>query len=173
MGRLIARVSLVLAVCGMPAPAVNGKAVSIAWRYSDLNWGEFNPKCPENNMYAWAERGSVVRFTIAGASVTCGTIFSRANGFAIYPALNVAGTQVAFFRYGYSLGKSPTSGKDTLLNQGQPSHVSVVNIDGSNFRDLCQLPAAPGNETALDWPAGNWIYYVRPKSGSGGGSLDI
>jgi len=152
--------------------AVNGVAVSIAWRFSDLNWGAFNPKCPENNMYNWAERGCLVRFIINGSSITCDTIHNRTNGFALYPSFSLDGKRVAFYRYGWRLGKSPTSGRDTLLDKNNPSQIAVINIDGSGLRNLCALPAEPYSENALDWPAGDWIYYVRSRT-NGARTMDI
>jgi hypothetical protein len=145
--------------------AVNGVAVSVAWRYADYNWGAFYSACPDQNMYDFTERGSIVRFTIAGASITCDTIHSRANGFAQCPAMNLAGTKVAFYRYGRRLGKSPTSGKDTLLDQSLPSHISLININGAGLVDLCQIRATPGWYCSIDWPAGDWIYYLNPRTG--------
>jgi len=146
--------------------AVNGVAVSVAWRKADLNWGAFYSACPDQNMYDFTERGSLVRFRIAGASVTCDTIHSRTNGFAQCPSLNLQGTKVAFFRYGRRLGKSPTSGRDTILDQGAPAHLSVVNIDGTGLRDLCQVRAATSIDfyDMTEWPAGDWIYYLNPNS---------
>jgi len=152
--------------------AVKGVAVSVAWRFSDLNWGAFNPACPENNMYDWAERGSVVRFGINGPSVTCDTIHSRANGFAMYPAFSLDGKRVAFYRFGWRLGKSPTSGRDTLLDKNTKPHIAVINIDGTGLRNLCEIAAEPYYENALDWPASDWIYYVRSRT-NGARTMDI
>ena len=170
MIRTCIKILLGVALLVAESLAVKGVAVSVAWRYSDLNWGAFNPKCPENNMYNWAERGSIVRFNIDGSSVTCDTIHSRTNGFAMYPALSLDGKRVVFYRY-WRLGKSPTSGRDTLLDKNV-FHISVINIDGSGFRDLCVLPAEPYSENALDWPASDWIYYVRSRT-NGARTMDI
>jgi len=143
---------------------INGHAVSVAFRGSALNWGQFNPACPEDRDRVW--NGAIVRFTIAGATVTCDTILKRTTAYAQCAVMNSEGTKVAFYRWPYRLGKSPTSGRDTLLGSSNPSYISVINIDGTGLRDLCTIRDRPGPWTQLDWPAGDWIYYLNPRSGS-------
>jgi hypothetical protein len=148
------------------AYAVNGHAVSVAFRGSALNWGAFNPACPEDRDRVW--NGAIVRFRVAGSTVTCDTILKRTTAYAQCAVMNFEGTKVAFYRWPYRLGKSPTSGRDTLLGSNNPSTISVINIDGTGLRDLCTIRDRPGQWTQLDWPAGDWIYYLNPRPGSYG-----
>lgn len=63
------------------------------------------------------------------------------------PVINLTGTQVAFFK---CIGKSA-------------AYVTLMDIDGSNERDLAQLPTTDGynGKGYINWPAGDWIYYSR------------
>jgi len=127
----------ILVVCQAIASwAANGFAVSVSYNSSDQsNWGYW--------------RGSLVRFKITDNKVTStDELHNKANGYAYYPAINLAGTKVAFYRW------------------GTPSQVAVVDLASKQVTNLCALPANPGREMPLDWPAGDWIYYVLPQNPS-------
>jgi hypothetical protein len=136
-------------------PAINGRAVSVAWR------GGF--------AYEGVGRGSIVKMTIQNGGVTrCDTIYRRSQGLAQYPAFNLAGTRVAFYRW-----QKQTVGNGEVCGTSNSSTIAVIDIDGTNLRDLVTLPAAPGNEPVLDWPAGDWIYYKNPRAGANPQDRDV
>ena len=132
---------------------LNGKAVSVQFRYGP--WG----LC-EGDGSPW--RGSLVVYAIQNSKVTrADTIYKKEQGFAHYAAFNLAGTKVAFYRF----GTAPAAGGTGCVSvNGGKSYISIINSDGTGLRDLCELPAAPAKceNFPLDWPAGDWIYYTRP-----------
>jgi hypothetical protein len=143
--------------------AINGRAVSVNWRYAPLNWGLKYQDADGS----WC--GSVDLFTIsAGKVVRTDTIFSRSKGLCASAAFNLCGTKVAFYRLGRA---GSTSGQAVSANGGTTT-ISVMDINGSNVTNLCTCPAEPqmggkGGNGGLDWPAGDWIYYLLPKTGGG------
>jgi hypothetical protein len=87
MKRLIGYAAVLLSFC-VSSYGANGIAVSVSYNASfQSNWG------------IWC--GSLVRYKISNNSVTSAdTLHSMANGYAYYPAINFAGTKVAFYRWG-------------------------------------------------------------------------
>ena len=125
---------LLLTVGVLTSWAANGFSVSVSYNGGDQGIRGY-----------W--RGSIVRYRIGGDAVTSSdTIYSKANGYAYYPVINLEGTKVAFYRW------------------GTPSQIAVVDLASKQVTNLAALPADPGNEMPLDWPAGNWIYYVLPQN---------
>ena len=135
--------------------AMNGHAVSVTWLYGIKDW---NPLVPDvDGVNSWWYRGSIVKYTIQNNSVTrCDTIHHKRSGFAQHPTLNAEGNKVAFYRWGKGVDGTQTLYKD------QPSQIAVVDINGSNLRNLVQLSGNPYVDITMDWPAGDWIYYVVP-----------
>jgi hypothetical protein len=135
---------------------VNGKAVSVQWRYGLKDWAAMT--CESGNEL---RDGAILLYTVQNSLVAhCDTIHPRSNGLAQYPSFNLAGTKIAFYR----LGKAPaTTGSGCVSVDGGTTHISVINPDGTGLTDLCELPAEPiGGMFPLDWPAGDWIYYEMP-----------
>jgi hypothetical protein len=126
--------AIMFLIAGTSTPwAANGFSVSVSYSASDQGWGYW--------------RGSIVRYTIkADAVASSDTIYSKANGYAYYPVINLEGAKVAFYRW------------------GTPSQIAVVDLASKQVTNLAALPADPGSEMPLDWPAGNWIYYVLPQT---------
>jgi hypothetical protein len=161
------------------ASQVNAKAVSVQWRHGiGTDWSSMCCEC-------WNEFpiGAIKVYTITGGVVQSNpvTIYDRSLGMATYPAFNLSGTKVAFFR---SSTAPATTGNSCLTVNGGKSYVSIINTDGTGLTNLVEIPSPPegtgnGNEMLpLDWPAGDWIYYTRPydiNSAPGGnsGSVDI
>ena len=141
--------------------AIDGHAVNAAWR----NGSAFSqPALTQAPELAWAQngqaswRGALCKYTIQGNHVTrCDTLVKRSQGLAQYPAMSMDGQKVAFFHWG-----ARVSGTQ-LLGANDPDSVAVVNIDGAGLTNLAPLATHPGDEVALDWPAGDWIYYVQPR----------
>jgi len=147
----------VSAVAAMVCPAhayngknLNGKAVSVHYR----NGGSL---CGSGS---GANRGSIVLYTLQNSAVTSrDTIYHREQGFAQYPAFNLAGTKIAFFRY----GQGPGANGSCVSANGGKSSISIINPDGTGLINLCDLPVLPdGLIFPLDWPVGDWIYYEKP-----------
>jgi len=131
---------------------LNGRAVSVHFRTGGTG------SCVTGSPW----RGSVVLYTIANSKVArADTIHSSTQGFAHYAAFNLAGTKIAFYRFGQA---PATTGSGCVSVNGGKSFISMINPDGSGLTDLCELPASPANTEIfpLDWPAGDWIYYTRP-----------
>jgi hypothetical protein len=102
-------------------------------------------------------------FTITNSAVTANnTIYNREQGPAAYPAFNLAGTKIAFYRF----YKAPAAaGSSCVSVNGGKSYISIINPDGTGLTDLCEIPPAPSGNSGiypLDWPVGNWIYYEKP-----------
>ena len=145
------------------ALAVDGFAVSVAWRTAGYPWAPTVPEC------CVVGRGQLVRFDIKNSAVTTiDTLIDRDQFLVEYPVINLDGTQIAFIRSRYSV----QSGK--LVNAGQ-CYLSVINKDGTGLRNLvaiadppgdamCQFGAWCGTLAPLDWPAGRDIYYVNPSA---------
>jgi len=134
--------SLVFAVClifiagTVRSHAANGFSVSIY-----------------HNGDCW-NRGALVRYDISNnAVVSYDTLF---KGKAQWPAINLSGTKVAFFKWG---------------STGTTNCVSVVDKGGGAVSDLVTglsaplvfpAPVADIRDPLLDWPAGDWVYYEKP-----------
>lgn len=65
------------------------------------------------------------------------------NDACAYPAINLEGTKVAFYR------------RDASNNW----HISVVNKDGSGLDDLADVSS--NISAALEWPQGDWVHYYK------------
>jgi len=154
---------------------LKAKAVSVQWRHGWQNWAGMCCEC-----YNSFPMGSIVVYTIVDSRVThADTIYRRELGLAEYPAFNLSGTKIAFYRS--STAPAATGTGCTTVNGGI-SYVSIINADGTGLANLVQLPSTPegsgnGNEIIpLDWPAGNWIYYERthdPADIIGGASSSV
>jgi hypothetical protein len=136
---------------------VNGRAVSVQWRGGLKDWGEM--EC--HDWYSpW--QGSINLFTIQNGRVSkTDTIYKRTQGYAMYPAFNISGTKVAFYRAAYG---STSSAACTAVNGGLRS-ICIIDYNGANLTKLCDI--GPGDLMGdggggIDWPAGDWIYYIRP-----------
>jgi len=142
-------------LCLTASMAYNGKqlnatAVSVQWRSGyDVCEGQHNMGV-----------GAIMRYTITGSAVQSSqTIYARDDGLAFCPNFNLAGTKVAFYR----MSKGSNSAGACIDNtNGGKATISVINTDGTGLRNLCELPNNPGGEMAMDWPAGDYIYYERP-----------
>jgi hypothetical protein len=104
-------------------------------------------------------RGALCKYTIRNNLVTqCDTLVKRSDGFAQYPAFSLDAQHVAFYHWGARLQGS------SLVNQSDTNNcIAVINADGTGLLDLVRLEGMPGIEISLDWPAGDWIYYIQPK----------
>jgi hypothetical protein len=139
--------------------AANGIAVSVSWRYGDN--AQLIPEAGWYEQYWW--RGQLVKCTIKGDSVfSTDTIHRFSNGLAQYPALNVEGSKAAFYRWGTAVTKSSTSNTYSLTNTTKKDSIAVINLSTNAVTNLCELTSHPGFDAALDWPAGDWIYYGMP-----------
>lgn len=139
---------------------VNAKAVSVKWR--QVGWEDAaHAECGDGDFFT---DGSICFYTIQNARVVHeDTIHDRHNGLAVCPVFDLTGTRVAFYRE----GRAPAAtGYSCVQINGGKSYVSVIKTDGTGLRDLCELPATPSNgeHYPLDWPAGEWIYYVNPRA---------
>jgi hypothetical protein len=109
--------------------------------------------------YWW--RGQLVKFTIKGDTVfACDTIHRFSSGLAQYPALNMEGTKAVFYRWGTSVAKS--SNTDVLATTTKKDSIAVIDLATNTVTNLCELTSHPGFDAALDWPAGDWVYYGMP-----------
>jgi hypothetical protein len=140
------------------AAQVNAKAVSVQWRHGiGTDWSSMCCECWDG-----FPQGAIMVYTISNGAVQSNpaAIYTRDKGLATYPAFNLSGTKIAFFRS----SKAPaTSGNGCLTVNGGKSYVSVINTDGTGLTNLVEIPAAPSGEMLpLDWPAGDWIYYEKP-----------
>jgi hypothetical protein len=164
MKRVLVIAALVAAVAGALFSAsavdgkhVNGRAVSVKWQFGWKNWAGACCECYTNY---W--RGSICLYTISnGAIASMDTIYKVNQGFAYYPAFNLDGNKVAFYRCNTSFG----SGGSCAAANGGKNTISIIDINGGNLTNLCELPGYPPNEGGLDWPAGEWIYYEYPNPG--------
>jgi len=101
--------------------------------------------------------GDIFRYDIGNNNVTRTTrIFdggggdaSKAKSRARFPAINIEGTKIAFYR----------------ITSDSGSFVSVMNMDGTGRRDLAKIPGQSGYDGRgyLGWVrqgADEWIYYI-------------
>ena len=88
--------------------------------------------------------GDLVRHDIKAGRVAKSTVIyqGRARGACI----NFAGDKVAFLKL--------------------DGHVCVMNMDGSNFRELTNTKNR--NASGIEWPAGDWVYYSEQGSSPDG-----
>jgi len=136
---------------------VNARTVSVQWRFTKWFYsGGGCPECNESQVYD----GSICVYTITNAAVTkTDTIYKRELGLAQYANFDLTGNRIAFFRKGVA-----PSGSSLVQVNGGKNYISIINANGSGLVNLCEIPGEPGRDEALDWPAGEWIYYVCPKS---------
>jgi len=153
--------SSVIALYSAPSLAVDGThvnayVVTAQWRAGMINWG---PACPDC-WSGWA--GNIELVTVRNGSVTrVDTVWKRSQGLGQYPTFDADAKRIAFYRW----SRATVGTNSTTVNNGVNS-VAVMNRDGSNVRNLVSLRAAPFGDMALNWPAGDWIYYINPKTGS-------
>jgi hypothetical protein len=128
---------------------LDAAAVSVQWRGSGGCEGSHNMGV-----------GAIMRYAISGSAVQSSqTIYPRDSGLAYCPNFNLAGTMVAFYRM--STGSNSSGACISNANGGKAT-ISVINANGTGLKNLCILPNNPGGEMAMDWPAGDYIYYSRP-----------
>jgi hypothetical protein len=104
---------------------------------------------------------TIVKYVIQNDIVTrCDTIYKQFR--ATYPQLNVTGERCAFLRRSITQGDTNRSANDVY------SYLSVMDINGGNVRDLDTLytwefhtSQGSRNYLLIDWPAGDYIYYVK------------
>ncbi len=131
--------------------AVDGIAVSVRYPYL-IRWRIGHPL-----------RGSIQRFDIKDNTVVDSQIiYSCADGIAHMPCISQDGKKVAFFRDGQGFDNCQITG-------GGGDYVSIMDIDGSNIENLVQISSDNvfdnnSPDRLMDWPAGDWIYYQKPKS---------
>ena len=136
--------------------SINGRAVSVQYLYSQTSWAD--TYCHSNGDWC----GSIDLFTISGGKVTrTDTLFSRSRGYCYSPAFNLCGNKIAFYRF----GKAPGSGSSCTSVNGGKNTISIMDISGNNLVNLCDAGSEPlmYNDGAggLDWPAGDYIYYLK------------
>jgi len=138
------------------AAVTDGFAVAVVWRGGNCNWAGC---APENRATApYWPRGVIIRANIQGSSVVSRDTIYKDIG--QYPLISWDGRKAAFFRTNIFYG-TDAQGKTTVRTEGEP-HISIMNPDGSGLVDLCAIPGNPGIENSMDWPVGDWIYYVKP-----------
>jgi hypothetical protein len=128
---------------------VNGFAVSTVQTPCDLNrFGGIHTD-------AMTFFGNIVKFTIANDKVTaCDTIYKRFR--AGYPQINLQGTKIVFVRKNVAEANQAGNNK---------AYITVMDINGANEHDIDSFSySASGGEDAsqIDWPAGDYIYYLKP-----------
>jgi hypothetical protein len=157
----------------LPAWGTDGYSVTAVGRWT------CGGNIPENAFgYQWKGDdtdndlpGHILRATIrADAVASLDTIYNQT--YAKYPVINLSGTKVAMYRYEARLQNG------AVVDLDKPRHISVMNIDGSNLRDLATFSAADvagGGEyfIILDWTVGDWIYYTMPRHKSPNDSCPI
>jgi hypothetical protein len=145
------------------AKHVNAKAVSVQWRFTKWFYDGSQGPCCEGNENQ-EQDGDIQVFTIRDAKTTnTSTIYHKEQGLAQSAVFDLTGTKIAFYRKGTGPQGPNGAGNCVTVNDGK-NHVSIINCDGTGLRDLCDLPGRPGIEQNLDWAAGDWIYYILPKS---------
>ena len=141
----------------------NARSVSVQFRFTKWFYDGSQGaccECSEDQAYD----GSIRVFTIQNGQVNfVDTIYTREQGLAQYPVFDLTGRRIAFFRKDIGPQGPNGAGSCVTKNDGK-SHISIINFDGAGLRDLCDLPGRPGFDEGLDWPGGEWIYYVCPKS---------
>jgi hypothetical protein len=153
---------------GVDGKAINGRAVSINWRNSHQDW---MPKYQDSDGN-WF--GSIDLFTIVNGKVTrVDTVVSRSVSLCFSAAFNMNGTKIAF----YQLGRAGSTNSQKVTVNGGTTTISVYDIATKTITKLVNLAGEPFNyyngnpivdgTGGLDWPAGNDIYYLNPKSGGG------
>jgi len=152
--------SLLLLVFWNPLSATNGFAVTTVSRWTQSG------NIPENTFgMQWGIEGldmpgKILRATIRNDSVaSIDTIYKTT--YAKFPVINIPGTKIAMYRWEAQLQNG------SVLYYNNSRHISVMDMDGSNVRDLVSFPKAgyTDNCMLLDWSrqGGNdWIYYTWP-----------
>jgi hypothetical protein len=149
-----------------PSDAANGFSVAANFHAPSF----VNPP----GWFLWA--GPVVRYDIVNNKVTGIDTIAKAPIVGQQPQISFDGTRVAFYRFGWQVEKH-SDGKYYLIESSRnaPCYISVVNKDGSGLRNILQLPVngsvgkwglgtvyGYGWDNQLEWPAGEWIYYLQP-----------
>jgi hypothetical protein len=135
-----------LLFCALPCFAANGIAVST--QINIMQWGS-NGEATDG--------GDIFRYDIANNQVTKTTMLinggggdaAKAKSRARFPAINIEGTKIAYFR----------------ITSDSGSFVSVMNIDGTGSRDLARIPSQSGYDGKgyLSWTregTDEWVYYI-------------
>jgi len=142
--RAVVAISMLLLFA--PSHAVDGIAVST--QINIIQWGS------NGEMQAG---GDIMRYDISADHVVKATrLFdggggdgARARSRARFPAINVEGTKIAYYR----------------ITSDSGSFVSVMNIDGTGRHDLARIPSQTGYDGTgyLHWVrngSNEWVYYM-------------
>ena len=165
--RVLRNAALALSIFGVAlcwainGKSISGRAVSVQYLQSQTGWG--NTWCRSGGS---SQCGSIDLFTISGGKVVrTDTVFSRSRGYCFSPAFNICGTKIAFYR----LAVGPTTGTACASVNGGKNTISVMDISGNNLVNLCDVGSEPkmavDGTGGLDWPAGDWIYYLKTPGG--------
>ncbi len=147
--------ALVLLTCGMTQLiyGVDGVAVTISYRSVDGPRNMWKDVVPEREV-SYRTWGKLVKYDIVNNEVVnCDTLSHSVSNI---PALNFMGTKVAWFRKNAEVVEG-----NQLVGDGKTCYLSVINLDGTGFRDLLEVGCA-GKTPQIDWPyvdGGEWIYY--------------
>ena len=138
--------------------ATDGIAVTAVCRWTGAG------NIPENGLNMMQSDGvdmpgTIVKFAIQGDAVaSADTLYNQS--FAKFPVINLSGAKVAFYRWEARIQNG------VLVDANKPRHISVMDIDGKNMRDLATFDPAKisfnDNRVYLDWTYGDWIYYTYP-----------
>jgi len=132
---------------------VSGRAVSVHWRNGGLNWGPAACDC------GIGSKGAIDLFTIQnGAVAAVDTIYDGSQGFAYYPAFNLDATKIVFYR-----SKTGKTGTTCATVNGGKNTIALLNIATRQVANVCDLPCNVPGQGGLDWPVGDWVYYVYPQ----------
>ena len=149
-----AHAALTIGVClPLCSVAADGIAIGLSYRSS----------VAMTNISEGAKTGKIVKYVIRSDTVAqCDTIYKAT--WVRKAVLSPDGSRVAFLRLDAK----------TVGGQYQPGngnrYISVMDIDGRNVRDIATFKNSGGNDLSrvvIDWPAGDWIYYVSPSVTNG------
>jgi hypothetical protein len=149
-----AHAALTIGVClPLCSVAADGIAIGLSYRSS----------VAMTNISEGAKTGKIVKYVIRNDTVAqCDTIYKAT--WVRKAVLSPDGSRVAFLRLDAK----------TVGGQYQPGngnrYISVMDIDGRNVRDIATFANSGGSDLGritIDWPAGDWIYYVSPSVTNG------
>ena len=150
---------LLISAYSIDGTKINGRAVSVNWLHQYSGCGT---PCYADGRWS----GSLDLFTITSGKMSrVDTLISRSVGFCYSPSFNLPGTKIAFYR----LSKAQAGSSCNTTANGGKNTISVMDVNSRAIVNLCDLPGAPymlqDGCGGLDWPAGDWIYYLMPNGG--------
>jgi hypothetical protein len=162
--KILVRASVIMALVAPPTiHAVDGVAVSIAYRYSaKCKYCQTNEReVPERSVYDGTFWGSLVRYDVQGGAVVNADTLTEY--LAYYPAISIDGSAIAFFLRGSKIDAN----NDLVENVIDPG-IYLCDLDGANLRKILDYSEfGTNNDIFLDWPAGDWIYYHNTAQSEG------